>query len=239
VPNERSSKSDPPQAAEADQRGAPDSTPQPSAAEGERPRAAEAPGGEAALRKAAAERSAAEMAAAAEKARQEAGSPPQSLSTELKQAQDRALRMQAELENYRKRATREMQEHRRYANLPLLRDLLPVLDNLRRAIEAAEKTHDAASLLEGVKMVAQQLEDVLQRHHCVPIQALHEPFDPHLHEAVSQQASDEHPAGTVVVVTQDGFRLHDRVVRPSQVIVSRENQSAEESHQAVEKKESS
>jgi len=144
----------------------------------------------------------------------------QPLHDELQQAKDRALRSQAELENYRKRAAREMQEQARYANVFMMRDLLPALDNLDRAIEAAEKTHDVASLLEGVKMVARQIEAVFEQHHCVRIQALNEPFDPHLHEAILQQPSDEHPAGTVVQVTQAGFQLHDRVVRPSQVIVS-------------------
>lgn len=142
------------------------------------------------------------------------------LCKELEEAKDRALRVQAELENYRKRVARQMAEERRYANLPLMRDLLPVLDNINRAIEAAESAHDTAGLLEGFKMVARQLEDVLGRHNCVRIEALHEAFDPNLHEAISQQPSDEYPPGTVVIQTQTGFQLHDRVVRPSQVIVS-------------------
>jgi len=146
--------------------------------------------------------------------------PLEAAQDEMQQAVDRELRCRAELENYRKRAAREMAEQRRYANLPLMRDLLPVMDNLRRAIEAAEKTHDTASLLEGVKMVSQQFGSVLERHHCKQIAALDEPFDPHLHEAVSQQPSGEHPANTVLVETQTGFQLHDRVVRPSQVVVS-------------------
>ncbi len=144
------------------------------------------------------------------------------LRTELEEAKDRALRSQAELENYRKRVARQMAEERRYANLPLMRDLLPVLDNMQRAIGAAEKTHDTAGLLEGVKMVSQQLEDVLGRHACIRIDALNKPFDPHRHEALSQHASGEHPNNTVLLVTQSGFQLHDRVVRPSQVIVSTE-----------------
>ena len=146
--------------------------------------------------------------------------PLEAAQAEMQQAVDRELRCRAELENYRKRAAREMAEQRRYANLPLMRDLLPVMDNLHRAIEAAEKTHDTASLLEGVKMVGQQFGSVLDKHHCTQIAALDEPFDPHLHEAVSQQPSDEHPANTVLVETQTGFQLHDRVVRPSQVVVS-------------------
>ena len=142
------------------------------------------------------------------------------LREESAQAQDRALRTQAELENYRKRVARQMEEERRYANIPLIRDLLPVWDNMGRAIEAAENTPETAGLLEGFKMVAGQLESVLEQHHCAKINALGEPFDPNLHEAISQQPSREHPVNTVLGVAQIGFRLHDRVVRPSQVIVS-------------------
>jgi len=142
------------------------------------------------------------------------------LRVELEEAKDQTLRIRAELENYRKRAARQMQEELRYANMPLIRDLLPVWDNVGRAIEAAEKTHETACLLEGFKMVAGQLESVLERHHCTRIEALEEPFDPNLHEAICQQPSGAHPANTVLQVTQTGFRLHDRVVRPSQVIVS-------------------
>ena len=155
------------------------------------------------------------------------GQAEDDLQADLQRAQDRFLRLQAELENYRKRAAREMQDVRRYAGLTLMRDVLPVLDNMDRAIAAAEKTHDAASLLEGVKMVAQQLTDVLQQHDCVKIAALNEPFDPHLHEAILQQPCDDQPPGTVVQETQTGYQLHDRVVRPSQVIVSAPNTDEE------------
>ena len=143
------------------------------------------------------------------------------LRSDLEAAKDRVLRSQAELENYRKRAAREIEDHRRYANLPLIQDLLPVLDNVERAIAAADKTHDVAGLLEGVKLVARQFEEILARYNCRRIGALHLPFDPHLHHAISQQATDEYPPNTVVLVAQPGFQLHDRVVRPSQVIVSR------------------
>lgn len=143
------------------------------------------------------------------------------LRNDLEFAKDRVLRSQAELENYRKRAAREIDDHRRYANLPLMHDLLPVLDNIERAIAAAEKTQDVAVLLEGVKLVARQFEEVFTRHHCVRIGALHLPFDPNLHHAISQQVTTEYPPNTVVIVAQSGFQLYDRVVRPSQVIVSR------------------
>jgi molecular chaperone GrpE len=142
------------------------------------------------------------------------------LRDDLAEATNRALRAQADLENYRKRAQRELDEERKFANLPLLRDLLPVLDNVGRALAAAEKTQDIEGLLTGFRMVAKQLEDVLSRHGCIRIEALHQPFDPHLHEAISQQPSDQHEANTIVTVAQEGYRLHDRVIRPAQVVVS-------------------
>ena len=142
------------------------------------------------------------------------------LRADLEGARDRVLRSQAELENYRKRAAREIEDHRRYANLPLIRDLLPVLDNLERSIAAAETAPDVAGFLAGVKLVAKQFEDTLVRYHCVRIPALHQPFDPNLHHAILQQPSTEFPPHTVLTVTQSGFQLHERVVRPSQVIVS-------------------
>jgi len=142
------------------------------------------------------------------------------LRAELDKAADRALRLQAEMENLRNRTSREMNEARRYAALPLVRDLLPVVDNVARAIEAAENAHSAEGLLEGFKMVRQQLLDVLSQHHCAKIEAEGQPFDPNLHEAILQQPSKDHPPQTVTTVTQPGYVLHDRVVRPSQVIVS-------------------
>lgn len=142
------------------------------------------------------------------------------LRGELNEANDRFLRSQAELENYRKRARRELEDEKRYAALPLLRDLLHVLDNLDRAIEAAEKNQNSGSLLEGVKMVAVQLNTYLEQHHCRRIPAVGLTFDPHQHEAIAQEPSVEHAAGTVTRVARHGYQLHDRVVRPAQVLVS-------------------
>jgi molecular chaperone GrpE len=142
------------------------------------------------------------------------------LRTDLEDASDRVLRAQAELENYRKRARRELEDERRYAALPLLGDLLSVLDDLYRAIDAAEKSPQSAGLLDGIKLVAQRLESILSKHDCKRIDALGQPFDPAFHEAISQQPSADHPPGTVVLVAQEGYLLYDRVVRPAQVIVS-------------------
>jgi len=143
------------------------------------------------------------------------------LQTELKDAQDRYLRSQAELENTRKRFRREMDDERKYAFMPLLKDLVPVLDNIERAIEAAKKTPDPAKILEGVQMVATQLEEALGRHACTRIKADGELFDPNFHQAILQQPAADKPENTVLLVTQAGFQLHDRVVRPAQVIVSK------------------
>jgi molecular chaperone GrpE len=146
--------------------------------------------------------------------------PKDKTREELEQAKDRALRLQAELDNYRKRASRELEDRLKYADMGILRDLLPVLDNIQRAVESAEKSPDVGSLLEGFKMVGGQLQSALECHQCKKIDALHQPFDPNLHHAIQQQPSEEFPANTVVLVAQEGYQLHDRVVRPSQVIVS-------------------
>src|SRR3990172_12973395 len=143
----------------------------------------------------------------------EALSDTDQLAAELAAANDRALRLQAEMQNLRNRTSREIAEERRYAALPVLRDLLPVVDNIDRAIEAAEKAGEAENLLAGFRLVKQQLETILSRHQCESIKAEGQPFDPHFHEAILHQPSADVPADHVVMVTQPGYKLHDRVVR--------------------------
>jgi len=144
----------------------------------------------------------------------------QSLQADLAAAEARVLRAHAELENYRKRANRHLEEEKKYAALPLLRDLLPVVDNLERAIQSADQEGGSARLVEGVKMVAQLLAMALERHHCRRIEAQGAVFDPHVHEAIAQLPSEQVPPGNVLEVAQNGYQLHDRVVRPAQVVVS-------------------
>jgi molecular chaperone GrpE len=146
--------------------------------------------------------------------------PAASLETELATERDRNLRLRAELENLRNRTARELSDTLRYAALPMARDLLPVLDNIDRAMEAAEKAGESGPLVEGIRMVRQQLVSVLNSHHAVEIEALSKPFDPQFHAAILHQPSSDVPADHVSMVTQSGYRMHDRVVRPSQVIVS-------------------
>jgi len=145
-----------------------------------------------------------------------AASNPQS---ELDEANERVLRAQAELENYRKRVRREMEQERLFAASPVITDLLEVGDNMQLALQAGA-AGGSEGLLQGVQMVAGQLASVLEKHGCQRIAAVGCEFDPNLHEAVSQEPSDEHPEGTVSRETRTGYTLHGRVLRPSQVFVS-------------------
>ncbi|MCA9075943.1 MAG: nucleotide exchange factor GrpE [Planctomycetaceae bacterium] len=146
--------------------------------------------------------------------------PMQQLADERDAARDQALRAQAELENYRKRTNRERDEERRYAALPIIRDLLPSLDNLQRAIDAASHTDDLSAMLQGVEMVSAQMLEILARHGATPISSVGEAFDPNKHEAIQQMPSADHPPMTVIDEVERGYTLNDRVVRPSKVIVS-------------------
>ncbi|MDR1493477.1 MAG: nucleotide exchange factor GrpE [Planctomycetaceae bacterium] len=144
----------------------------------------------------------------------------ESLEMELQQANDRTLRAYAELDNYRKRINREIEDMQKYAGIDLIRDLLSVWDNMGRALETAEKSHDPETLAEGVKMMYEQFTQILERRHCTRIEALGLPFDPNVHESISITPSADVPAGNVLFESQIGFKLYDRVVRPTQVVLS-------------------
>lgn len=130
------------------------------------------------------------------------------------------LRAQAEAQNQAKRLRADREEAVRYAITGFARTLLNVVDDLERSLQAAEQGADAESLKSGVRIVFDHLLKVLADHHVEPIAAVGEPFDPTCHEAMTQQPSTEHPPGTVLQEVQKGYRLHDRVLRPSRVIVS-------------------
>ena len=145
------------------------------------------------------------------------------LQSQVDDANSRLLRSQAELDNFRKRSRREMEDQRRYAQFPIVSDLLTVVDNLDRAVQATgqAETDNQQGLQEGVHLVTDQLKSILERHHCQMIEVREgDVFDPNCHEAVSQQPSEDHPAGSVLFVTQTGYQLHERIVRPAQVVVS-------------------
>ena len=142
------------------------------------------------------------------------------LKAQVADAEKRVLMAHADLENYRKRTRRDMQDQVKYASLPLMNGLLESVDNLQRAIESYEQEPNADGLAEGVVMVAAQIAKVLEDHGCKKIDAVGQPFDPNLHQALQMQASDEHPANTVMQDLRSGFQLHDRLIRPTQVFVS-------------------
>ncbi len=134
---------------------------------------------------------------------------------------DLALRAQADLDNYRKRAVREKEESIRYANVSLLEKLLPVLDNFELGLEAARTAPDAASIVQGMAMVQKQLQDFLKDNGVESVTAEGEVFDPARHEAVAQEHSPEVPEGHVVRQIRKGYKLRDRLLRASSVTVSK------------------
>ena len=133
---------------------------------------------------------------------------------------DLAQRTRADFENYQKRMQRDLATERRFAQLPLAASLLPALDNLERAIAAGEQAGEKGPLVQGVAMVQSQLLDILRRHGITRIDAEGQPFDAHLHEAVMQRPSKDKPPMTVLQVLEQGYMIHDRVLRPARVIVS-------------------
>ena len=150
------------------------------------------------------------------------------LKSALEESEKRALIAVADLENYRKRASKNAQEQLKYASLPLMGELLETVDNLNRAIESANEESADSAFLEGVKMVSAQILNVLQSNKCELIPSVGETFDPNLHQAIQMQPSEEFPTNTVMMEMRTGYRLHDRVIRPSQVFVSTGNPAKDE-----------
>jgi molecular chaperone GrpE len=143
---------------------------------------------------------------------------------EVKQLQDRVLRLAAETENTRKRIEREKSDGICFANESLLRGLLPVVDNLERAIQHSEQKSDSDSLIEGVRMTLKAFSDLLARFGCVPFDAVGETFDPRYHEAMLQQEAPG-PENMVLLEYQKGYKLHERLLRPALVVVSKSPKS--------------
>jgi molecular chaperone GrpE len=144
----------------------------------------------------------------------------ESLQAKLAEAEKRVLMAHAEVENFRRRTRRDLQDQLRYAPLGLITDILESVDNLQRAIDSYEKDPNGDGLVEGVKMVAQQIRTTLENNGCKKIEAVGHLFDPNLHQALQMQPSNEFEANTVMLDLRPGFQLHDRVVRPAQVFVS-------------------
>ncbi|MDG1898115.1 MAG: nucleotide exchange factor GrpE [Fuerstiella sp.] len=162
----------------------------------------------------------AEASAAPDGAVGSTGDDVQKLQSENEELRDRVLRIQAELENFRRRTQKEAIDGMKYQSLPLIRDILPGIDNLKRAIDAVEQSGDTQNLVDGIKMVSQQLYDALKSHSAEQINPEGQTFDPNLHEALSQVPSAEHAPMTICQVIEVGYRIHDRIIRPAKVIVT-------------------
>ncbi|SCX89370.1 nucleotide exchange factor GrpE [Desulfoluna spongiiphila] len=184
-----------------------------------------------------------EAEAEAEEAEDVAKSPEELMEEKIKAAEtkaaenyDRLLRSTAEFDNYKKRSAREFQESKKYANEAFIKQLLPVIDNLERAVESIgdEGDDSGQGVIEGVKMTLSEIFKVFDKFHLKPLESEGKPFDPNFHQAVIQEETNAVPENTVVKEMQKGYLLHDRLIRPAMVVVSKaaalsagENEKAE------------
>ncbi|KYF84125.1 molecular chaperone GrpE [Sorangium cellulosum] len=160
----------------------------------------------------------------AEPAEQRAATPEDKLGevqAEAARMREQLLRTAADFDNFRKRSRREVEEAQRRGRESILKDLLPVFDNLERAASHAESAPDVKSVAEGVRIVAKQFVDTLERMGIKRIAAVGKPFDPSVHEAIQQIESTEHPAGVVIAEVQPGYMLGDYLIRAAMVVVSK------------------
>ena len=150
----------------------------------------------------------------------DAEDPMAGLQADLDRFRDLALRSQADFENYKKRSAREKEEAIKYANSSLLQRLAAILDNFELGLAAAKAQGEESPIYSGMVLVQKQLNDLLSEHGLQPIEADGKRFDPNLHEAIAHEPSDQSPEGTVLRQTRRGYRLKDRLLRPSKVVVS-------------------
>ncbi len=140
---------------------------------------------------------------------------------EIKGQQDKYLRMYAEFENYKKRAVRDQEEFSKYANERLLKELLPVVDNLERAIAHTKDIKEPTKILEGLELILKQCLEAMSKFGVTGFESHLQPFDPSKHQAIGQMESGEHEEGIVIEEIQRGYRFNDRILRPALVIVSK------------------
>jgi molecular chaperone GrpE len=144
---------------------------------------------------------------------------------EVKASHDRLLRVSAEFDNYKKRTRREVEDFRKYANEALIKELLSVVDNLERAVESSADASESNQLLEGVNLTLKEILKIFEKFNVKPIEALEKEFDPAVHQAVLQEASEDHAENTVIREFQKGYTIHDRLLRPAMVVVSKAAES--------------
>lgn len=145
----------------------------------------------------------------------------QQLEEQLASEKDRALRLSAEFENYKKRKQRELDDFKRFANESVFKQLLTVVDNFERAIASQQNHSDLEGLLKGVELIHKEIVKLLETFSVKTVDAENQTFDPNFHQAVTQEETDEVPDNTVTQVLQKGYLLHDRLIRPAMVIVSK------------------
>ncbi|MDL1971231.1 MAG: nucleotide exchange factor GrpE [Candidatus Desulfofervidaceae bacterium] len=134
------------------------------------------------------------------------------------------LRAMAELDNLRKRTEKERSEYFKFANEQLIKELLPVIDNLERAVEHAQDSKDTKNLLEGINLTLKMLHSCLEKFGVKPVNAVGEKFNPHFHEAVQVEEKDEVTDEIVIKEYQKGYLLHERLLRPALVVVAKPKQ---------------
>ena len=149
------------------------------------------------------------------------------LQAKVVKLEESLLRAKADFQNLQRRAAAEHADAVRYANAELMKSLVKVVDDFERSLAAASKPENLPAVVEGVRLVYENLSKALTDHGLEPIEALHRPFDPKIHEALLHQPSDMHPPGTVIEQIAKGYRLRDRVVRPAKVIVAKEADSTD------------
>ena len=162
-----------------------------------------------------------EAGEAAEPAPEEPVDPLEEARAEAARYRDQLLRTAADYDNFRKRARRDEKDAERRAREELLRELLPVFDNLERAAQHAEAAADVKSLADGISMVMRQFEDTLQKLGIERVKSVGQAFDPAVHEAIQHLETAEFEPGTVAAEYQAGYRVGDRVVRPALVVVAK------------------
>jgi len=156
------------------------------------------------------------------------------IEEELKAAQDRCLRLAAEFENYKKRSQKELDEYRKYANERLLKELLPVLDNLQRALQHGRQSGKTEGVLQGVELTSKQYEEILSRFGVRPIPTVGLPFDPNVHQAVAMVKAKGQKPNTIVEEYEKGYYLNDRVLRPAMVTVAESGRNEASPHDGAQ-----
>lgn len=147
---------------------------------------------------------------------------------ELQETHDRLLRVSAEFENYKKRSARDMTDFKKFANETLIKEMLPVVDNLERALESTNQDRpESKSVAEGVRMTLTEILKIFEKYQVKQIEALGETFDPSFHQAVMQEEDDSQPDKTITKELQKGYLMHDKLIRPAMVVVSKKKAAAE------------